>query len=66
MKYSGDLGNEEVHGINVFTIKQLIEKTGTKNLAVYVAFLDLEKAFSRVSQKEVWKSLSGGEVMWSN
>lgn len=42
---------------HIFTIKQIIEKTKTKNCSTYVAFLDLEKAFDRVSQKRIWESL---------
>lgn len=42
---------------HIFTIKQIIEKTRTKNTKVFVAFVDLEKAFDRVSLKTVWESL---------
>lgn len=40
---------------HVFTIKQLIEKSRTKE--VYMAFLDLQKAFDSVKQTTVWDSL---------
>lgn len=42
---------------HIFSIKQMIEKNRMKNSEIYMAFLDLEKAFDRVSQKEIWKSL---------
>ncbi|XP_063907441.1 uncharacterized protein LOC135125712 [Zophobas morio] len=46
---------------HVFTIKQVVEKNRIKNQELYKAFLDLEKAFDRVSQKEIWRSI---EQFW--
>lgn len=40
---------------HIFTIKQIIEKNHGKN--IYLAFLDLEKAFDSVPRKELWNSL---------
>lgn len=40
---------------HIFTIKQIMEKRGNKN--IYMAFIDLEKAFDSVSRKEIWESL---------
>ena len=42
---------------HIFSIKQLIEKTRIQNSELILTFLDLEKAFDRVTQKEVWDSL---------
>ena len=41
---------------HIFTIKQLIEKN--LNSGVFIAFLDLEKAFDSIPREVVWRSLS--------
>jgi hypothetical protein len=43
---------------NVFVIKQTIEKRREFNLETHIAFLDLEKAFDRVSRNQLWKILN--------
>jgi len=43
---------------NVFIIKQIIEKRGEFNLETHMAFLDLEKAFHRVNQNQLWQILN--------
>lgn len=40
---------------HIFTIKQLVEKNTNNN--IYLAFIDLEKAFDSVPRKIVWNSL---------
>nr|CAH7736900.1 unnamed protein product [Callosobruchus chinensis] len=42
---------------HIFTIKQVIQKSGTKNTELNLAFLDLEKAFDSVSRSVIWDSL---------
>lgn len=42
---------------HTFTIKQIIAKTISKGEDVFMAFLDLEKAFDTVLQQKVWESL---------
>ena len=38
----------------IFVIRQLQEKYLTVNKQIYMAFVDLEKAFDRVPQKVIW------------
>lgn len=40
---------------HIFTMKQLIEKN--INNTIYVAFVDIEKAFDSIPRKEIWNSL---------
>lgn len=40
---------------HIFTVRQLIEKDNRNNL--YVAFLDLEKAFDSIPRQQIWTSL---------
>lgn len=40
------------------TIKQLLEKSTIENTEVYVGFLDLKKAFGRVSQAMIIEKLT--------
>jgi hypothetical protein len=42
----------------VFIIKQTIEKGREFNLETHMAFLDLEKAFCRVNQNQLWQILN--------
>nr|CAH7758698.1 unnamed protein product [Callosobruchus chinensis] len=42
---------------HIFTIKQVIQKSGTKNTELNLAFLDLEKVFDSVSRSVIWDSL---------
>jgi hypothetical protein len=41
----------------IFTVKQLCEKYLEVNKEVYIAFMDLEKAYDRVDRKGVWRVL---------
>lgn len=47
---------------HIFSIKQMIEKNRIKNSEIYMAFLDIEKAFDRVLQKAIWKNLTQRNV----
>ena len=40
-------------------LKQLVEKYKEKIRAVYVLFMNLRKAYDRVSREELWKVLYG-------
>nr|CAH7719234.1 unnamed protein product [Callosobruchus chinensis] len=42
---------------HIFAIKQVIQKSGTKNTELNLAFLDLEKAFDSVPRSVIWDSL---------
>jgi Reverse transcriptase (RNA-dependent DNA polymerase) len=42
---------------HVFTIKQITEKAIAQNNQVFLAFVDLEKAFDRVPRRRIWNSL---------
>jgi len=46
-------------------VRQLTEKYGTLGKYLFVAFIDLEKAFSRVPREVIWWALSKKEVMES-
>ena len=41
----------------IFTLKQIGEKTQVKNLRVYVFFIHLEKTYARVNRKALWQVL---------
>ena len=41
----------------IFVVRQLQEKYLTANKRLYIAFVDLEKAFDRVPLKDVWWAL---------
>lgn len=47
---------------NIFTIKEIINKTLTHNKEAYFAFLDMEKAFDRVPRQEIWNTLKKRNV----
>lgn len=47
---------------HIITIKQMIEKTRVTKTEIYLAFLDLEKAFDTVSQNEICESLKSRNV----
>lgn len=42
---------------HIFTIKQIIEKKQPQNKNIYLAFIDLQKAFDTVPREKVWKGL---------
>lgn len=42
---------------HIFTLQQIIRKKKEKSKSVYLAFLDMEKAFDRVPRKKIWESL---------
>ena len=41
----------------IFAVKQLVEKTIEKDRKMYMAFVDLEKAYDNVSREMLWKVL---------
>ena len=41
----------------IFIVRQIVEKAIEKNKKVYMAFVDLEKAFDNVNRGELWKAL---------
>ena len=43
---------------NVFIIKETVDKRRKFNLETHMAFLDLEKAFERVNQNQLWQILN--------
>ena len=51
----------------IFTLKQIGEKTREKKRRVYVGFIDLEKVYDRVSRKSLWQMLRmydvGGKLL---
>ena len=53
----------------IFTVNQVCEKYLDKNKSVYMAFMDLEKAYDRVDRKGVWRVLEnygiGGKLLKS-
>ena len=46
----------------IFTLKQLMEKMIEKNKKMYVAFVDLEKAYDTMSRKKLWRVLEGYNI----
>ena len=38
----------------IFVVKQIVEKTIEKNKKIYMAFVDLEKAYDNVSREKLW------------
>lgn len=42
----------------IFTVQQVIEKCAAVNKKMYVAFVDLEKAYDKVNRSELWKVLN--------
>ena len=72
-KVTGGLIDDEQGGFRVgrgcvdqiFTLKQIDEKTQGKKCKVYVGFIDLEKAYNRVNREALWQVLRmydvGGE-----
>merc|ERR1711911_567486 len=42
----------------VFSLKQLSEKCVAKGKSLYVAYMDLEKAYDRVDRNAMWRVLS--------
>lgn len=42
---------------HIFTIKQIIEKKQPQNKNIFLAFIDLQKAFDTVPRGKVWKGL---------
>lgn len=47
---------------HIFTIKQIIEKRDQQNKKLYLAFIDLEKAFDTVPREKVWKGLEERKI----
>lgn len=47
---------------HIFSIKLIIDNVKRENKEVYLAFLDLEKAFDRVPRDKLWKILSQRNV----
>ena len=43
----------------IFTMRQLMEKFEMAGRNLYMVFVDLEKAFDRVSREVIWWSLRG-------
>ena len=41
----------------IFTLKMIMEKNWEWDQHVYIAFVDLEKAFDRLPRKEIWETL---------
>lgn len=47
---------------HIFTLRQIINKTNETGKRLYLAFLDLEKAFDRVPRAAIWESLKNRNV----
>jgi len=47
----------------IFAVRQLIEKYGTVGKDLFVAFINLEKAFNHVSREVIWWALRKKGVM---
>ena len=41
----------------IFTVKQIVEKAIEKNKKLYMAFVDLERAYDNVNRGKLWKAL---------
>lgn len=42
----------------IFALRMIVEKTIEYNNSMFTAFIDLEKAFDRISMERLWKILS--------
>lgn len=47
---------------HIFTIKEIISRKMSVGKKVYLAFLDMEKAFDKVPRAQIWRSLHEREV----
>ena len=41
----------------IFILRQMMEKYAEKQRGLFLAFIDLEKAYDKVARSEVWKSM---------
>ena len=41
----------------IFAVRQIVEKTIEKDRVVYMAFVDLEKAYDNVNRQKLWNVL---------
>ena len=46
----------------VFTLRQAMEKAIEKRRELFVAFIDLEKAYDRVNRVKLWEALRQAQV----
>ena len=46
----------------IFALKQVLERYREKHRGLYLAFIDLEKAYDRVPRSEVWRCMRGKGV----
>lgn len=58
---SGFRKGHSIHD-HIFTIKQITERARARNIEIFQAFIDLEKAFDRVPRKVVEESLQGRKI----
>ena len=56
-KEQGDLRAARGCVDQIFTLKQMGEKTREKKRSVYVCFINLEKAYDRVNREALWQML---------
>lgn len=47
---------------NIFSVKQLIEKTKAFNTELHIVFIDLRKAYDSVSVNNLWKAMENHGV----